>query len=383
MKFSRKYTALFFAAVLIIWGIGMGSRPVSAESGAVFTCVINRLYQHPVTGEIEDSGGAESYSIGQGMVEGCVYPTGILELTDSGYYYLTIRMSLMDYTSGHTFWVQSWGEDGWSVPAQGITGSGTDGNGTTADICIEVPNENCIIRGTMYVEPMGRDVIWYMYPDQFQEGNSTDMAATIVTESAADEQEEALPDEEEEPQQAVYQPETIVQPEAEQENSVAEAAIQQAAQGQTAAQATSQPAETAAQSPQQEALETAEKEENTGETAQAGESRALTVPSAAELNSTKKEPAAAASDTELPDESAVISKAQGLTLSTAGEAAAAEAAQQNAAEAAGEASNPGTQIMINTLSVVIPGLILIAVGAAVVFFFRKNWYRWGHAEDDD
>ena len=69
--------------------------------------MIHPCYAHPVTGEIEDSGGEASYATGQGMVEGAVYTTGILEVTDSGNYYLTIRLSLMDYTSNHSFWVQS------------------------------------------------------------------------------------------------------------------------------------------------------------------------------------------------------------------------------------------------------------------------------------
>ena len=109
------------------------------------------------------------------MVDGAVYTTGILELTDSGEYYLTIRMSLMDYTSNHSFWVQNVGDSNWSSPAIGVTGNGTDDNGTTADICMQVPSENCVVRGSMYVEPMGRDVIFYLYPSDYTAGNNTNM----------------------------------------------------------------------------------------------------------------------------------------------------------------------------------------------------------------
>lgn len=113
-----------------------------------------------------------------------MYTTGILEVTDSGEYYLTIRMSLMDLTSGHSFWVQNVGDSGWSTPAMGITGNGSDSNGNTADICIQVPSENCVVRGSMYVDLMGRDVIFYCYPSNFSEGNNTDMNATMVTSTA-------------------------------------------------------------------------------------------------------------------------------------------------------------------------------------------------------
>ena len=33
----------------------------------------------------------------------------------------------------------------------------------------------------MYVSPMGRDVIFYLYPSDFTAGNTTDMTATMVT----------------------------------------------------------------------------------------------------------------------------------------------------------------------------------------------------------
>ena len=170
-------------AALLVLAAGQGAAPLSAlaAGGNVYTCVVHPCYAHPVTGAIEDSGGEASYATGQGMVEGAVYTTGILEVTDSGAYYLTIRMSLMSYTSGHSFWVQNVGDSSWASPAVGVTGSGSDSNGATSDICIQVPSENCVVRVSMYVSPMGRDVIFYLYPSDYTAGNNTDMNATIVT----------------------------------------------------------------------------------------------------------------------------------------------------------------------------------------------------------
>ena len=170
-------------AALLVLAAGQGAAPLSARaaSGNVYTCVVHPCYAHPVTRAIEDSGGEASRPIGQGMVEGAVYTTGILEVTDSGAYYLTIRMSLMSYTSGHSFWVQNVGDSSWASPAVGVTGSGSDSNGATSDICIQVPSENCVVRVSMYVSPMGRDVIFYLYPSDYTAGNNTDMNATIVT----------------------------------------------------------------------------------------------------------------------------------------------------------------------------------------------------------
>ena len=129
MKTITKKCAGFLAAVMVILaGVWTAAVPAEAASGNVYTCAVHPCYVHPVTGVIEDSGGEASYATGQGMVDGVVYPTGILELTDSGEYYLTVRFSLMDQTSGHSFWVQNVGDSGWSAPAAGVTGSGTDGN---------------------------------------------------------------------------------------------------------------------------------------------------------------------------------------------------------------------------------------------------------------
>lgn len=183
-KIRKIFVGLLAALVLTVMGAGIGAVPVRAASGNIYTCVIHPCYAHPVTGVIEDSGGEASYATGQGMVDGAVYTTGILELTDSGEYYLTIRMSLMDYTSNHSFWVQNVGDSNWSSPAIGVTGNGTDDNGATADICMQVPSENCVVRGSMYVEPMGRDVIFYLYPSDYTAGNNTNMNATIVTEAS-------------------------------------------------------------------------------------------------------------------------------------------------------------------------------------------------------
>lgn len=166
--------------------------PVYAESGTVYSCTINRSYSNPVTGEVEDSGGEASYATGQGMVEGAVYGSGLMEVTDSGNYYLTVRLSLMDYTSDHSFTVQNVGDSGWMSTGVAVTANGSDSNGTTADLCIQVPGENCIVRGSMYVTPMGRNVIFYFYPTNYSEGNSVGMTPAFVTESSgSDAQEES------------------------------------------------------------------------------------------------------------------------------------------------------------------------------------------------
>ena len=354
--------------------------PARAASGTVYTCTVNRLYQHPVTGVIEDSGGEQSYSIGQGMVEGCVYPTGILEVTDSGDYYLTIRMSLMDYTAGHTFWVQTWGDSGWSTPAAGITGTGTDSNGATADICIQVPNENCIVRGAMYVDPMGRDVYWYMYPSNFSEGNSTDMNATMVTAPSGSSSSGAG-------SSGSSSTSSDSSGQGGSGSSSGSGSGSQASSGSSLSAGgslsggsslgtgSSSSGSTATVKPSSLGSNSSDASGEGEDTEEGGTENTL-----GGLNSTIAAPSSEAAD---PDTESTVGDAQGLSLSTAGEAGDSDNGDgAGSGEKGAIADTAGGRILTNTLSVVIPGSILIAAAAILVYLFRKNWHRWGHSPDD-
>lgn len=201
---KRKYGIWLF---LLCCTLLLGRKQVHAESGNVYTCGITASYAHPVTGNIEDAGGESSSATGQGMVEGAVGAQGILEVTDTGNYYLTVRFSLMDYASSHEISVQNVGDSGWQSTSVTATATGSDSSGSTEDDCIEVPSQSCIVRCSMYVEPMGRNVIFYFYPDNYQTGNQTDMKATKVTETSVAAEETPISDAAEESSEAVSEKE--------------------------------------------------------------------------------------------------------------------------------------------------------------------------------
>ena len=331
MKTITKKCAGFLAAVMVILaGVWTAAVPAEAASGNVYTCAVHPCYVHPVTGVIEDSGGEASYATGQGMVDGVVYPTGILELTDSGEYYLTVRFSLMDQTSGHSFWVQNVGDSGWSAPAAGVTGSGTDGNGTTADICIQVPSENCVVRVSMYVDPMGRDVIFYLYPSDYTAGNSTDMNATIVTASSGS-------------------GEATAGSTASGSGSAGAASAGSGISGLPGASVQSGQGSSASGSSDTEA----------GDSSTEAPALSSSIDKAAQPT--------ASTDTELND-------AQGLSLSTGADASE---------EAEETGSSGGSSSFAIGAVVTVSGLILMGAAAVIVYFFRKNWKRWGGGYDDD
>ena len=310
-----------------------------AASGTVYSCTINRCYAHPVTGEIEDSGGESSYATGQGMVEGCVYSNGILEVTDDGAYYLTFRMSLMDYTSGHDFQVQSVGDSGWSAPSEmGVTANGTDSNGTTADICIRVPSENCVVRGSMYVEPMGRTVIFYFYPSDYVEGNNTDMNATMVTEATGSGTSDST--------------ET----------------------GSSTTDTTASSSESSGTSSGNSSLTSGTSSLQSSGTSSDGTTSSSSSSSSKKLQSSITEAAEPSSDSSSVDTESAVDTAEGLSLSTENSSTGDETDTTSASE---------NKIFQIALAVIVCGLILIGVAAGVVYFFRKNWKRWGGAPDDD
>lgn len=275
--------------LVVILSLGSFSKDVKASSGNVYSCQIARTYQHPVTGKVEDSGGNSSKATGQGMVEGAISSKGLLEVTDSGDYYLTFRISLVDYTSDLTFSVQKRGASGFQVQSVTQTATGKDNNGTTKDLRIKLPSQDSIIRCSMYVKPMGRNVIFYFYPGNYTTGNSVGMKALMVTTSNTN---------------------------------------------------------------------------NTSNTSNANNTNST----ASQQTTTASQESIAKSN----DDS--LNSAQGLSLSTAPKTTTKKKTSSE--------KSVGTWILILTVSMTLSGLILLGVAAVIVYYFRKNWDKWGDDQDE-
>ena len=280
------------------------------------------------------------------MAEGAVYSIGMMEVTDGGAYYLTFRVSLVDYTSNHSFSVQNAGDSGWSAVTPTVTANGADSNGTTSDLCIQVPSENCVVRGSMYVTPMGRDVVFYFYPSNYAEGNTTGMTAAVVTEKTGSE--------------------------------VAAGQSGTDGNGQTNTDETRQ-ADT--DGSQVNAEETGQIDTyRTGQSGTDGISGEEGSGMESQITSSMDQAAVLAAGS--PD--AELNSAQGLSLSTA------ENVRKNAenqGSGAGMDTNTGitiTELIVTiTVSITISGLILMGTAAAIVCYFRKNWQRWGGYDNEE
>ena len=371
-NWKKNLLTCFGAAVLFVAAtLGFPVTSVHAESGSVYSCTINRCYSHPVTGEIEDSGGEASYATGQGMVEGAVYASGLMEVTDSGNYYLTIRMSLIDYTSGHSFSVQNVGDSGWSGTGVAVTANGSDSNGTTSDICIQVPSENCIVRVSMYVTPMGRDVTFYLYPSDYSEGNSVGMDPAFVTEEAASAEDSGSGE--------TVANNTLDTGSA-QEAGTSEAADTQETDGTEGTDETAQDNEGENQNDAaatQAAAAQSTSESGSTESSSTGNAEAMN--SGNTVAAVAQKQAAAAKSSDESDTDKELNSAQGLNLSTAEE----DSATSKEKKSDGESSIKTNTVFAIALAVTGSGLVLILVTALIICYFRKNWRRWGGEDDDD
>lgn len=371
-NWKKNLLACFGAAVLFVAAtLGFPVTSVHAESGSVYSCTINRCYSHPVTGEIEDSGGEASYATGQGMVEGTVYASGLMEVTDSGNYYLTIRMSLIDYTSGHSFSVQNVGDSGWSGTGVAVTANGSDSNGTTSDICIQVPSENCIVRVSMYVTPMGRNVTFYLYPSDYSEGNSVGMNPAFVTEEAASAEASGSGE-------AVAN--STLDTGSAQEAGGSETADTQETDG---TESTDEAAQDNEEETQNDAAATqaaaAQSTAESGSTESGSTGNTDAMNSGNTVAAAAQKQAAAAKSSDESDTDKELNSAQGLKLSTA---------EEDSTTSGEKKSDSESSVKINTvfaiaLAVTGSGLVLILVTALIIWYFRKNWRRWGGEDDDD
>lgn len=298
----------------------------SVMSGKVYSCNIVPCYRHPVTNKVEDAGGESSYATGQGMVESVLKTSGMLEQTDNGQCYLTMRVGLMDYTSDHKFYVQKRGAASWQQVSPTVTKKGSDSNGKTADYCISLSDKNSIVKVSMYVRPMGRNVVFYAYAKNFKSGNVSGMAVTHVYANASS--------------------------------------------------------------------DTRTDNTKTSDSDLSGDASGLENDNTSLSGNTSSDVNSELSESGLSD-------AQGLSLSTEskengsdasgsqGNGVSETASDGNGTQTAGRNNGKSENmtmtkwVIVLTISITLSGLVLMAAGAGVVYYFRRNWRRWGEEMEDD
>ncbi len=165
------FKTLCSMVVMLALVAGITAIPAYATSNGIYTATATPHYRNPLTGKIEDSGGEDSEVLGQSMTESATYTKALVEVDSNGNTYITVRLKLMDNIQNPTFKV-----DGSSVSASLMQ---EDYSANTADYRMKVASENSVIRCSMYVVPMGRDVIFFITVSNLNSG-SGDFVTSIA-----------------------------------------------------------------------------------------------------------------------------------------------------------------------------------------------------------
>lgn len=165
------FKALCSMVVMLALVAGITAIPAYAASNGIYTATATPHYRNPLTGKIEDSGGEDSEVLGQSMTESATDTKALVEVDSNGNTYITVRLKLMDNIQNPTFKV-----DGSSVSASLMQ---EDYSANTADYRMKVASENSVIRCSMYVVPMGRDVIFFITVSNLNSG-SGDFVTSIT-----------------------------------------------------------------------------------------------------------------------------------------------------------------------------------------------------------
>lgn len=149
-----------------------------ASASAVYTASTVPSYANPVTGAIEDSAGQSNVALAESMTTGCTYPAALVEKDAAGNTFVTLRFKLADQMGAMSFWADNGGDGAFAaVEAAQMQ---VDSANNTADWRFQVPSEASNIRVSMYVTPMGRDVVYFTQLVGLVEGN-TDAVPFVQT----------------------------------------------------------------------------------------------------------------------------------------------------------------------------------------------------------
>lgn len=174
---AKFFTKLCCAVVVLALMAGITAVRALALSNGIYIATASPHYKHPVTGVIEDSGGEGSAVLGQSMTESALYNKALVEVDNKGTTYITVRLKLMDNIENPEFEV-----DGKSVSASLMQEDYTE---NTADYRMKVPSEKSIIKCSMYVVPMGRQVKFFITVSDLTSGSGDFITSVTVDKPAA------------------------------------------------------------------------------------------------------------------------------------------------------------------------------------------------------
>lgn len=174
---AKFFTKLCCAVVVLALMAGITAVQALALSNGIYIAKATPHYKHPITGVIEDSGGEGSAVLGQSMTESALYNKALVEVDNAGTTYITVRLKLMDNIEDPEFEI-----DGNSVSATLMQEDYTE---NTADYRMKVPSEKSVIKCSMYVVPMGRQVKFFITVSDLTSGSGDFITSVTVDKPAS------------------------------------------------------------------------------------------------------------------------------------------------------------------------------------------------------
>lgn len=151
----KKMLALMVCVV--VFGTMMPVSASALEKG-VYTASVVTSYYNPDTGEVDD-GGTANAALGEGMCRSATGTTALVEY-DGKNTWVTIRLLLQSNCKNVALYTRngynSYSKVNYTVMAE-------DAGEDSIDYRFKVSDAGVKMKGTMYVTPMGRDVVWYLY----------------------------------------------------------------------------------------------------------------------------------------------------------------------------------------------------------------------------
>ena len=146
---------------IILMMLFMFISPVSALNDGAYLVSRSTSYTNPLTGKTEDGG--ENIALGESMVSNIVESQLLVEQTN-GKYYITVGLGLASNVSNVRFKVMTLSGSMSSVSAT-KTGSSSANGDTVNHYRLQVSSLELYISPIMYVNPMGRDVQFFIKPN--------------------------------------------------------------------------------------------------------------------------------------------------------------------------------------------------------------------------
>lgn len=166
-------TTCFASSVALCIADAMKACPscAYAATSLALSATTQPSYENPYNDVIEDSGGVRARALGESMVNSTVDKQAFFERDTDGHCFVTLRLH-QGKEIGDVKFQSSKDDKGAFSEAIAAQTMQKNAKANTIDVRAQVSSQDAALRVSMYVEPMGRYVIYFVKLAQFEPGNA-------------------------------------------------------------------------------------------------------------------------------------------------------------------------------------------------------------------